>query len=156
MMHRRKLIPFLSLLLLLAGGLGILMIERANAVCSPWPKCCWQGIVAGTVTVTNPKAHITTAKLDGKKEQSLDVDVSQEMLDIFKNEPDGSLIGIPVSGFIILKGETMTGFVPITREHKEDDTFGKINVQQAIKAYHDEFEKLVESRSGNDMQKQKP
>ena len=66
------------------------------------------------------------------------------MLDAFRNEPDGSLIGVPVNGFIVLTGEKMVGFVPITREHKKDDTFEKINVQKAIQAYHDEFEKLVE------------
>jgi hypothetical protein len=116
------------------------LVDQANSACPRWPTCCWQGIVAGSVTVTNPKAHITTAKLGGEKEVTLDLDVSEEMLREFKKE---NLIGVPVSGFIILTGEKMVGFVPITREHKKDDTFDKINPQQAIKAYHDDFEKFA-------------
>ena len=110
----RLLLPLLASFLLLSIG-GPMLIERAYAVCRPWPACCWQGIVAGTVTVTNPTAHITTSKLDkaGSAGLSLDVDVSQEMLDVFKKGDEGkSLIGVPVIGFIILTEMTMTGFVP--------------------------------------------
>ena len=144
MSHKRKLIPFLSLLLLLAGGLGMLMIERANAVCYPWPRCCWQGIVAGTVTVTNPKARITTDKLE-KAGKFLDVDVSQELLDAFKAE---KLLEKPTHGFIVLTEKKMTGFVPTTRSHGDEDK--TIPPAHALKMYTDEFEKYVEESGMKD------
>jgi hypothetical protein len=95
--------------------------------------------------VTNPKATITTDKL-AKDNLSLPVEVSQEMLDAFKAE---GLLGKPVSGFIILTGMKMTGFVPTTRDHKDTDTFDKFRPEQVLQDYNKEFEAFVTSGSSS-------
>lgn len=123
---------------------GPLMTEPANAVCRPWPWPQWAGLVAGTVTVTDTKAKVTTDTLE-KKGLSWDFDVSPEVVDTFKNEEGGSLIGKPVSGFIILTGMKMIAFVPITREHEVTQTFSKITIQKAINDYNNVFETFVKS-----------
>jgi hypothetical protein len=128
---------FLVFMFVSLSDVPLQMIKRANAACLPWPRCCWQGIVFGTATVTNPKAHITTIDLE-KSNLSADVDVSPDMLKAFKEE---GLLGKPVHGFIILTEMKMTGFVPTTLEHKDEDK--KIPPQQALKVYNEAFEKEV-------------
>jgi hypothetical protein len=136
-MRKRRLIPFLSLFMLLSSGQSMQMIERANAACPPWPRCCWQGIVTGTATVTNSKARLTTDKLE-KDGLFLDVEVSQEMLDAFTEE---KLLGQPVHGFIILTKLKMVGFVPTTRDHKKEDK--TIPPEKALNFYNKQFEEVV-------------
>ena len=155
-MRMYRVVPMLVLFLLLSGGQSIQMIERANAGCLSFPWCCWSWIVAGDATVTNPKATITTKELE-RLGKSLTVEVSQEMLNAFKEE---GLLGKPVSGFIILAGPkkgsndmtiTMTGFAPTTREHGIQDK--SIPPQEALKKYNEDFEAYVMQSNGKGQKK---
>ena len=133
---------FLGFMFVSISDVPLQMLEQANAACYTWPRCCWPGMVYGIATVSNPKARITTKDLE-KKNLFADVDVSQEMLEEFKKE---GLVGVPVSGFIILTEMKMTGFVPTTLEHKRDDK--NIPPEQALRFYNNAFEEAVRGQSG--------